>query len=93
MKSTFSVLFYPKRNDINSAREAPVYMRITVNGKRSELSIHRKVNLLKWNHRAGKLSGTKKEVKNFNNYLDALRNKILARVCARVNNQIHLFLS
>jgi site-specific recombinase XerD len=76
MKSTFSVLFYPKRNDINSAREAPVYMRITVNGRRSELSVHRKVNVLKWNHKAGKLSGTKEEVKNFNDYLDALRNKI-----------------
>lgn len=76
MKSTFSVLFYPKRNDINSSREAPVYMRITVNGRRSELSVHRKVNLLKWNHKAGKLSGTKEEVTNFNNYLDALRNKI-----------------
>lgn len=76
MKSTFSVLFYPKRNDINLAREAPVYMRVTVNGRRIELSIHRKVNIAKWNHKAGKLSGTKDEVRDFNNYLDALRNKI-----------------
>lgn len=76
MKNTFSVLFYPKRNDINLAQEAPVYMRITVNGRRSELSVHRKVNVLKWNPKAGKLSGTKEEVQNFNDYLDALRNKI-----------------
>lgn len=76
MKNTFSVLFYPKRNDIDLAKKVPVYMRITVNGRRSELSVHRKVNVSKWNHKAGKLSGTKEEVKNLNNYLDALRNKI-----------------
>jgi site-specific recombinase XerD len=76
MKSTFSVLFYPKRNDINLVREAPVYMRVTVNGRRIELSIHRRVNVAKWNHKAGKLSGIKDEVRDFNNYLDALRNKI-----------------
>ena len=76
MKNTFSVLFYPKRNDIDLAKKVPVYMRITVNGRRSELSVHRKVNVSKWNHKAGKLSGTKEEVTNFNNYLDALRNKI-----------------
>jgi len=45
MKNTFSVLFYPKRNDIDLAKKVPVYMRITVNGRRSELSVHRKVNL------------------------------------------------
>lgn len=76
MKNTFSVLFYPKRNDINQARQAPVYMRVTVNGRRTELSIHRKVNIVKWNHKAGKLSGTKNEVRDFNNYLDVLRNKV-----------------
>ena len=76
MKSTFSILFYPKRNDIDSAREAPVYMRVTVNGRRVELSTHRKVKVAKWNHKAGKLSGTKDEIRDFNNYLDALRNKI-----------------
>ncbi len=32
--------------------------------------------MAKWNHKAGKLSGTKDETRDFNNYLDALRNKI-----------------
>ena len=76
MKNTFSVLFYPKRRDSDLPDKASVYMRITVNGRRSELSINRKVNVSKWNQKAEKLSGTKEEVKDFNNYLDALRNKI-----------------
>ena len=78
MKNTFSVLFYPKRRDSDLPDKASVYMRITVNGRRSELSINRKVNVSKWNQKAEKLSGTKEEVKDFNSYLDALRNKIYA---------------
>jgi len=78
MKNTFSVLFYPKKRHNDLALEAFVYMRITVNGRRSELSINRKVNVSKWNQKAEKLTGTKEEVKDFNNYLDALRNKIYA---------------
>jgi len=76
MKNTFSVLFYPKRRDSDLPDKASVYMRVTVNGRRSELSINRKVNVSKWNQKAEKLSGTKEEVKDFNNYLDAVRNKV-----------------
>ncbi|MDX5585458.1 MAG: site-specific integrase [Aureibaculum sp.] len=76
MQNTFSILFFPKRNNNNLVREASIYMRITVNGRRSELSVHRKVNIAKWNHKAGKLSGTKEEVRNLNDYLDAIRNKV-----------------
>ena len=76
MKNTFSVLFYPKRRGNNLALEAFVYMRITVNGGRSELSVNRKVNVSKWNHRAEKLSGTTNQVRDLNNYLDAVRNKV-----------------
>ncbi|MDH5414517.1 MAG: site-specific integrase, partial [Flavobacteriaceae bacterium] len=74
--NTFSVLFYPKRRGNNLALEAFVYMRITVNGGRSELSVNRKVNVSKWNHRAEKLSGTTNQVRDLNNYLDAVRNKV-----------------
>jgi len=76
MQNTFSILFFPKRNNNNLVREASIYMRITVNGRRSELSIHRKINISKWNHKAGKLLGTKQDVKDFNDYLDAIRNKV-----------------
>jgi|GEM_PF-6374761 len=34
------------------------YLRITVNGKRSELNIKRKVLLTKWNSEGGKVRGT-----------------------------------
>lgn len=76
MRNTFSVLFYPKRRDSDLPDKASVYMRVTVNGQRVELSVNRKIRLSKWSDKAGKLLGTKQDVKEFNNYLDVLRNKI-----------------
>ena len=45
MQRTFSLLFYIKRSKADSNGMANVYLRITVNGKRAELSIRRKVEL------------------------------------------------
>ncbi|WP_144961516.1 Arm DNA-binding domain-containing protein [Gillisia sp. Hel_I_86] len=57
MQSTFSTLFYPRGNDIDKNGNAPIHLRITVNGKRSEFSIKRKTPFKKWNSNAGKLRG------------------------------------
>ncbi len=63
MKNTFSVLFCPKRRDSDLPDKASVYIRVTVNGRRIELSVNRKINLSKWNHKAGKLLGTRQMLK------------------------------
>ena len=39
MKQTFTVLLFLKTSKINSKGKAPIYVRVTVNGKRSEMSI------------------------------------------------------
>ncbi len=76
MQNTFSILFYRRGNDVNKSGKAPIYARITVNGKRSEFSIKRKVLLSKWNSDAGKMRGTKAEARNLNRYIDTIRSKI-----------------
>jgi integrase len=76
MNNSFSILFYPKGNDADKNGLAPIYVRITVNGKRSELSIKRKIELSKWNTEAGKMRGTTTEVRELNRYMDNIRNKI-----------------
>ncbi|GGK46256.1 MULTISPECIES: Arm DNA-binding domain-containing protein [Flavobacteriaceae] len=76
MQSRFSILFYPRGNDINKNGRAPVYLRITIDGKRSELSIKRKVLLEKWNTKAGKMRGTTSNVRELNRYIDGIRNRI-----------------
>ncbi len=76
MQTTFSILFYPRGNDIDRNGNAPIYARITVNGKRSEFSIKRKVLLTKWNSDAGKMRGTTSEVRELNKYMTSIRTKI-----------------
>jgi len=74
--NTFSILFYPKRNDVNKEGKVPIYMRITVGGKRSELSIQRKVEIDQWNTDAGKVRGTNHEAKSLNQLMDIIKSKV-----------------
>ncbi len=76
MQPTFSVLFYPKGSNIDKDGMIPIYSRITVDGKRSEFSIGRKVLLTKWNSDAGKIRGTTSNVRELNRYMGSIRHKI-----------------
>ncbi len=76
MQTTFSILFYPRGNDIDKNGYVPIYARITVNGKRSEFSIRRKVLLSRWNSDAGKIRGTTTDVRELNKYLLSIELKI-----------------
>ncbi|MGY0038104.1 Arm DNA-binding domain-containing protein [Pedobacter sp. NJ-S-72] len=51
-------------------------MRITVNGKRSEVTTGRKCEHERWNTRAGRVLDSKEECKSLNSYLDHLQNQI-----------------
>ena len=76
MQSTFSILFYPKGSAVDKNGYAPLYARITVDTKRSEFSIKRKVLLTKWNPGAGKIRGTLTEVRELNRYMTSIRARI-----------------
>lgn len=76
MKDTFSVLFYPKGSNEDKYGNVPIYLRITVNGQRREMSINRKVPASRWNNEAGKLRGTSTQVRELNRLMDKIRNKI-----------------
>ena len=55
---------------------ANIYLRITVNSRRSELSIRRKIDVNKWNTSAGKAKGYSEEAQKINQYIDLIQNKI-----------------
>jgi site-specific recombinase XerD len=76
MKNSFSQLFYVKRCKTDSHQKANIYLRITVNGRRSELSIQRKVSLEKWNLGSGRVKGYSIEAQEINLYIDIISNKI-----------------
>ena len=50
-RNYFSVLFYIKKAKLLKNGEAPICLRITVNGKRAEIQIKRSVEIDKWNAR------------------------------------------
>lgn len=67
--NTFSVLFWLKLASTKN-RKAPLYARITVNGKRSELSLKRKVLISDWDTTKNRLKGTRESNKFINAYLE-----------------------
>lgn len=77
MSKRLSILFYLKKqkNFINGSQ--PVYMRITVDSKRTEISTKRDCEPAKWNSSAGRAKGTKEDIKTLNAYLDSLQTKVL----------------
>ncbi|OBX23393.1 MULTISPECIES: site-specific integrase [Bizionia] len=76
MYNTFSILFFLQKNRVTPDGKAPIYCRITVNGKRAQTTIQRKVLLEKWDSSNGKVIGTSAESKAINKYIDDVRYKL-----------------
>ena len=76
MKTKVSILFYAKRAKASANGLVPIYTRITVNGKRIELSSNKFVEPSKWSTEAGKMRGTSEEARLINSHLDLIRNQI-----------------
>ncbi|HEY2583614.1 MAG TPA: site-specific integrase [Mucilaginibacter sp.] len=76
MNKTFGLLFYVKRSKMTENGTAPVYLRVTIDGERIEISSKRNVNPDKWNANGQKLNGTGEEVRSLNNYLKTLEHQV-----------------
>ena len=76
MKSRISVLFYPKKSNINSKCEVPIQLRITINGKRLEMSTDRMVNPENWIQGGNSVKGNKEEGRVLNTYLNNLQTNL-----------------
>ncbi|HFK5574005.1 recombinase [Elizabethkingia anophelis] len=76
MNKTFNLLFYLKKAKVNSQGEVPIYMRITIDGKISELSTKRTVLPSKWNSQAQSVKGSSEECKSLNFYLKTFEQKV-----------------
>ena len=75
--NTFTVLFFVLKTRLLRNGEAPVYVRITVNGSRCDMGISRSINPDIWDPGKGKAKGNTRAVKEFNEYLDEYRSRIL----------------
>jgi hypothetical protein len=61
------------RKKIKNTSIGLIYVRITVDGIRSEFSITKKCDETQWNSKTGKMIGTKEEAKTVNLFLDTIK--------------------
>ncbi|WP_421873041.1 site-specific integrase [Marinoscillum sp.] len=64
---SFSILFWLLNNRVSKKTgEAPIMVRITVNGKRAEIATGKKILPSKWNVNSGRMKGSSEEARVFN---------------------------
>lgn len=72
----FSLLFFLKKPKGYKGGKQHIYLRITIGAARVELSTQRECEPERWNSHAGRVNGTKEEVRTINAYLDTLQTKV-----------------
>lgn len=74
--STFSILIW-----INASRaknnEAEIFARVTVNQKRANISLKRKININSWDKAKSKAKGNSQKARLLNQYLDQVKAKFI----------------
>jgi site-specific recombinase XerD len=76
IEKTFSLLFYlkPSKNEKDGLKS--IYMRITLESQRFEMSTKFKCHPYKWNAESHQVKGKTEEARMINNYLDSLQLKV-----------------
>ncbi|PCJ94408.1 MAG: integrase [Flavobacteriaceae bacterium] len=75
-KSTFTVIFFTRKSRSHSS-QLSIYVRITVNGKRSEMSVKRSIPQNQWDTTRNRGRGNSETIRILNTYLDQVYNKLL----------------
>ena len=68
-KVNFAVSFQLKKNKIGKDEKAPIYLRITVDGKRLEIATGKSVEEKAWNNKTNRVRGKTESARIINNYL------------------------
>lgn len=76
MRTTISLLFSLRKPKNYQSGEMPIYLRMTVDGQRTELAVSRKCDPERWDAVTGRAIGSKADSKTLNAYLDNIQFKI-----------------
>ncbi len=76
MKTKITLHFYAKSTKPNAAGQLPIYVRLTVDGKRMEFSTKKFIDSAKWSQEMSKMKGTTEDARSLNEYLNLLKAKI-----------------
>lgn len=76
MRTTISLLFSLIKPKNYQSGEMPVYLRITVDGQRTELAVSRKCDPERWDAVSGRATGSKADSRALNAYIDDIQFRI-----------------
>ena len=74
--NTFGIQFVIRLSKQQKNDQATVFARISVNGRRCEISLKKKVNPQNWDEAKGKARGTKDEFRKLNEHIERVRTLI-----------------
>jgi site-specific recombinase XerD len=76
MQYDLSILFHLQKGKENKKGQAPIYLRITVNGKRAELSTNESINTSQWDSSLQRAKGRSESARTLNDHLDSLQTRL-----------------
>ncbi|CAM2774983.1 Site-specific recombinase XerD [Flavobacterium succinicans] len=76
MKEKITLHFYAKATKSNSSGLLPIYVRLTIDGKRLEYSTKKFIDVSKWSKDLNRMKGNSEEARSINSLLDFTRNRI-----------------
>jgi hypothetical protein len=74
--NSFSILIWANKAKADANGQIPLYARVTVMGKRAEISLKKKVNPQKWDAKTGFMKGSGTDVRAINGHIHAVSNEI-----------------
>ncbi len=77
MEARMSILFFGKKAKNDSDKILSIYLRVTIDGKRFEVTTQRYVESTKWSSAAGKVKGSTEEARSINQHLDNLEKTLI----------------
>ena len=76
MKTDFHTYFHMLKSKTNNKGLAPIYLRLTVDNKRLEYSITRRIEPKRWSARLQRAIGTNRDIVEINNHINNIKHKL-----------------
>lgn len=76
MKANLTLHIYARAAKANAAGLHPLYVRITVEGQRTEFSTKKFINPKQWDPKMMKMKGTTEEARTINSHLENIKSKV-----------------
>lgn len=76
-QNTFAVCFIIKKDKQKENGRIPIYARITVNGKRVDISIKREIDEANWNAAKGTIKGMREDLRALTAYMERFKSMIV----------------